>query len=166
MLNRYSTKSMALLILLLSAGLTAASFYFDYVMQLEPCPLCILQRLAVIMITIVALTLFTHNPRGWGKRIYVGLLCLVSASGLLFAIRQVWLQNLPAEALTKMACAPGIDYMLAHMPLSEIIQTLLTAHGECGEVNWVFLNLSMAGWMVLWFSVLFCLSLNLNLRRN
>lgn len=159
-------RKITLLIVVISSALTGASFYFDKVMNLEPCHLCLLQRFAVIALAVIALLATLHNPKTWAKHLYSGGLILFSGFGLVMAIRQVWLQQQPPDTLAAMACAPGLDYMLANMPFTEIIKSLFTATAECGEVNWTFLSLSMAGWMVIWFSLLFSLSLSMLIRRG
>ncbi len=136
--------------LLAAVALLASALYFQYVQGLEPCPLCILQRLALMALGLIALAAWIHNPPPLARRIYGLLMLLSAAAGAGIAARQVWLQHLPADQVP--ACGPGLDYMLEVFPLGEALAMVLRGSGECAEVSWRFLGLSMAGWMVLVFA--------------
>ncbi len=132
------------------ALLLAYAFYLQFIEGLEPCPLCMAQRIAVGALGIVLLLATLHNPAGGlGRRIYAGLTFLCAAAGAALAGRQVWLQNLPADQVP--ACGPGLEYMLETFPLSEVILTMIQGTGDCAKVDWTFLGLSIAGWMLVWF---------------
>lgn len=124
--------------------------YFQYYLQLEPCPLCIMQRGVVMSIAAVLLVATIHNPGGWGIRVYGVLVTLVAAGGAAIAGRHVWLQNLPPDQVPE--CGPGLDYILEVFPLSEALQMVLHGSGECAEVLWRFLGLSIPGWTLVAFS--------------
>lgn len=131
------------------ASLMAAALYFQHVMGLEPCPLCIFQRLAVIASGVVLLIAAVHNPTALGRRIYGVLTLLSASSGAAVAARHLWLQSLPADQVP--ACGPGLDYMLETFPLNETLAMVFTGSGECAEVQWRLLGLSMPGWTLLFF---------------
>ena len=124
--------------------------YFQYYLQLEPCPLCIMQRVVVITIAAVLLVATLHNPRGRGVRIYGILVMLVAATGAAIAGRHIWLQNLPPDQVPE--CGPGLDYILEVFPPGEALQMVLQGSGECAEVLWRFLGLSIPGWTLVAFS--------------
>ena len=79
------------------ATLMAIALYFQYVMDLEPCPLCIVQRISFVLIGVLCLIAFIHNPAGWGNRVYGMLGAVFAVAGGTVAARHVWLQHLPPE---------------------------------------------------------------------
>ena len=91
-----------------------------------------------------------HNPYPLGRRIYAGLLGLIALIGLAIAGRHVWIQNLPPDQVP--ACGPGLDYMLEVFPLTEALTMVFQGSGECAEVLWSFLGLTIPGWMLVVFS--------------
>lgn len=131
---------------LLCAGLLAYALYSQYSLGLEPCPLCIFQRMAVMAIGIVFLLAALHHPRHKGALIY-GVLGLVAALiGVLIASRHVWIQAQPPGTVA--ACGATLDYMLDILPLTTVITKVLTGSGECAAINWTWLGLSMPWWVL------------------
>ncbi len=133
----------------LIAGLMGVAFYLQYVEGLEPCPLCMAQRIAFMALGLVFLVAFIHGPRGGGGKVYAVLGSLIGLAGLALASRQLWLQSLPADEVP--VCGPGLEYMLQAFPLSEVLTMMLKGTGECAEVQWVFLGLSIPGWTAVAF---------------
>ncbi|MFO1309290.1 MAG: disulfide bond formation protein B [Burkholderiales bacterium] len=131
------------------AGLLAWAFWLEHVEGLEPCPLCMFQRVAFVAIALVFLVGTFHSPGRVGAWIYAILLFLASAAGAALATRQVWLQSLPKDQVP--ACGMGIGYMLETMPFFDVIRRVLEGSGECAEKGWVFLGLSIAGWTLAFF---------------
>ncbi len=117
------------------------AYYAQFYLGLEPCPLCIFQRLVLLGLGLVSLLATVHHPNGWGARAYGTLLGLVAAVGVGIATRHVWLQHLPPEETPR--CGPGLDYLLETLPLSETVREVLTGSGECAKVDWTLLGLSM-----------------------
>lgn len=144
------SRQIFLLVTALCAGLMMFSFYLQFVLELEPCPLCISQRIAMTSLGVVALLAVLHNPANGGYRVYGGFLVLVSLAGALLALRQIWIQNLPPEQVP--ACMPGIEYLVNILPFSDILRIMLTGTGDCGEVQWLFLGLTIPGWTLIMFS--------------
>ncbi len=149
---------------LLCAALIALALYFQHVAGLAPCPLCIFQRVAFIAVGVVCLLGFLHNPRGWARRVYGLLAALAALLGAAVAARHVWLQNLPADQVPE--CGPGLAFMLEAFPLQKVFDLVLRGSGECAEVQWSLLGLSMPGWSLLWLSLLALSGLSIALRRD
>jgi disulfide bond formation protein DsbB len=133
-------------------GLLAFALYLQYVEHQEPCPLCILQRVAFFSMMAVFVIAAIHGPRRRGAFIYSIVAFVFAGSGAAVAARQVWLQHLPANQVP--ACGPGLQYMLERFPLYETLSKVLAGSGECAEVGWKFLGLSIAGWSLVWFVLL------------
>ncbi len=129
------------------AGLMGFALYAQHVLLLDPCPLCVLQRVAVISIGAVFLIAALHDPSGWGSRIYATLLALFAVGGAGVAAWHVRLQNLPPSEVP--SCGPGLDYMLENFPLGDALKMVFQGSGECADVVWSFLGLSMPAWVVI-----------------
>lgn len=134
------------------AALLGFGLYLQHVVGLEPCPLCIFQRVAFIALGLVFLVAALHGPEKTGAVVYavIGGVCAATGAGI--AARHVWLQSLPADQVP--ACGPGLAYMLEQFPLMRMLQNVLSGSGECAESGWLFLGLSIAGWSLLWFVLL------------
>lgn len=128
------------------------ALFAQYVLEMEPCPLCIFQRFAVIAMGVLFLIAALHGPARVGSRIYAILLALVSLAGSGVAGRHVWLQNLPKDQVP--SCGPGLDLMLDMLPIMEVLSTVLSGSGECAEVSWRFLGLTIPGWTLVALVVL------------
>ena len=126
------------------AVLIAIALYFQYVMYLEPCPLCILQRMLLIAMGAVLLVGAIHAPLSGGQRIYAALTTLMAVVGAVVAGRHVWLQHLPPDQVPE--CGPGIEYMLKNFPLIQSMQMIFSGSGECAEVQWTLIGLSIPEW--------------------
>lgn len=104
-------------------AMMAAAFYFEYVLYLDPCPLCMVQRLATVMIGVGFLVAFITRNMSWPLMI---ALLFTAGSGIFgswVADHQVWLQHLPKEEVP--ACGPSVDYLIDTLPLNELISVML-----------------------------------------
>jgi protein dithiol:quinone oxidoreductase len=128
------------------AGLMGYALYAQHVLGLEPCPLCIFQRVAVITLGALFLLAALHPAGVTGRRIYSVGLGLAALAGIGVAGRHVWLTTLPPERIP--ACGPGLDFMLESFPLREALAMVLSGSGECAAVDWRFLGLSMPAWVL------------------
>lgn len=128
------------------SGLMVYALYAQHVLGLEPCPLCIFQRVAVITLGGLFLLAAIHPVANAGRRVYSVLLGLVALAGIGVAGRHVWLTTLPPERVP--ACGPGLDFMLESFPLREALAMVLSGSGECASVDWSFLGLSMPAWVL------------------
>ncbi len=133
-------------------GLLGFGLYLEHAQGLEPCPLCIFQRIAYIVVGVIALIATIHNPSGWMQYVYSGITIITAVTGLSIAGRQTWLQHLPPEKVPE--CGPGLDYMLEVFPLAEALKMVLSGSGECAEVQWTFLSFSIAEWSLVCFSLI------------
>ena len=133
-------------------ALLGFGLYLEHGLQLEPCPLCIFQRIAYIVIAMIAFTGFLHGFGRLSSLIYSSLMVLAALVGAGIAARQVWLQHLPADQVP--ACGPGLDYILDTFPMAQALQMILGGSGECAEVQWQFLGLSIAAWSLFCFLLL------------
>jgi disulfide bond formation protein DsbB len=127
------------------AALIAYALYAEHVLGLAPCPLCIFQRIAVIAVGIIFLIAAIHNPRSMGRYVYAALIVLAALIGIAIAARHIWIQAQPPGTVA--ACGADLNYMLEILPLKDVISKVLTGSGECGEVNWRWLGLSMPWWV-------------------
>jgi disulfide bond formation protein DsbB len=130
--------------------LMAVALFFQHVMGIEPCILCITQRVMVIAIGLLALVAALHNPGKTGIRIYAGLMTVSAITGGGIAIRQLWLQSLPADQVP--ACGPSLEYLLDVFPLTEVIEKVLLGDGNCAEVLWTLFGISIPGWTLVAFA--------------
>lgn len=144
------------------AGLLGYALYSQYVLELYPCPLCIFQRIAVAALGLVTFVAAVHNPQRGGTVAYTLLALIAGGGGIALAGRHVWLQNLPPDQVP--ACGAGLDYMLETLPIGSVIRQVLTASGECAEVSWRFLGLTMPAWVGISVTVLVLWVLFANLR--
>lgn len=137
---------------LICAALMGFALYAQYGLELEPCPLCVFQRIGICALGLVFLLAFLHDPGRLGARLYAIAALLVAVAGGAVSARHLWLQNLPADEVPE--CGPGLDYMLEVFPLGEALMMVFSGSGECAEVSWSFLGVSMPGWVLLWFTLL------------
>lgn len=129
------------------AGLMAYALYSQYVLGLEPCPLCIFQRVAVISLGVVFLIAALHPAGAGARRAYAVVIGVVALAGMGVAGRHVWLTTLPPERVP--ACGPGLDFILDAFPLRDALAMVLSGSGECAKVTWRLLGLSMPAWVLI-----------------
>lgn len=145
-------------------ALLLASVYMQHVLELEPCPLCIMQRVMVLITGIFFLVAAVHNPAITGTRIYAGVISLLALLGAAISARHIWLQSLPADQVP--SCGPGMGFMMENFPLSEALSLVLRGSGECAEVSWTFLSLSIPAWTLLAFLGMLVLAVSAAFRQH
>lgn len=138
-------------VLLLSMGA-----YFQFIVGLDPCPLCISQRIGILLTGIVFLIAGIHNPGHTGVRRYAILGTITALTGGSISVRHVWLQHLPPDQVPE--CGPGLEYVLQNFPLFDIVKLMLSGTGDCAKVDWTLLGLSMPAWTLIAFLMLAALS--------
>jgi disulfide bond formation protein DsbB len=138
-------------------GMELSAVYFQFVLGLEPCPLCITQRMILFSLASVFLAGALHNPGRAGRRVYAGLAALFCLAGAGVAAYHFLIQILPHDDFA--SCGPGASYILAHFSLADSVRMFLTGTGDCTQVVWTFLGLSMPFWVCLAFLGLLALCL-------
>ena len=133
------------------AAFLGFAYYAQFSMYLDPCPLCIFQRVAFIALGLVCLVAAVHGPKGRGRKVYGVLALLAAGTGAAIAGRHVWLQHLPPDQVPD--CGPGLSWMMDTLPLNAVIRKVFTGSGECAKVDWTLLGLSMPEWTLIWFAL-------------
>ncbi len=128
-----------------AVGLLGAAFFLEHQMGLVPCPLCMMQRIWVGVVGLVALITAVW---GGGYRIGAAGVTVAALVGSGFSLRQLWLQSLPPDQVP--ACGPDLYYMVEVFPLSEVLLAMTVGTGDCAEVHPV-LGLSIPAWVLLAF---------------
>jgi disulfide bond formation protein DsbB len=144
--------------------LLAYAYYAQFVMHLEPCPLCIFQRVGIFALGLVFLIAAAHDPGPLGRRLYALLLALAGLATIGVALRHLYIQSLPPDSVP--ACGASLDFMLKVFSLSEVLVKVLTGSGECAKVTWTFLGLAMPAWVAISAVILGGFGLWVNLRRQ
>lgn len=134
------------------ASLAVAVFYMERYLGLFPCPLCILDRLVIMLLALCFLIGFLHNPQTYGQRAYAVSGLLLSAVGITLAGRHIHLQNLPPDKVPD--CLPDLDYMLEVFPLTKVFSMVFNSAGECAQISWTFLGLTIPQQTLILFTVL------------
>ncbi len=146
--------------LLACVSLMVFALYLQHAEGLEPCPLCIFQRIVFVALAVVCLIALAHNPHAWGRRVYGVAALVLSVIGAALAARHVWIQMYPEVA----ECGPGLGYMLDSFPLTEVFSKVLKGTGDCADVLWTFLGLSIPAWTLVVFVVYLLVALVFVLR--
>jgi disulfide bond formation protein DsbB len=162
-MSSVSPRSLFLLAFRACVAIMGGALYLEHVLDQQPCPLCIIQRVCVIVFGLVCLLAAVHAPGRAGQRGYAALAGLAALAGAGTAGRQVWLQNIPADELP--ACLPSLDYMMNALPFQEIIRLVLHGSADCAEVNWTLLGMSIPEWSLLAFAGMLLFALYQLLRR-
>jgi protein dithiol:quinone oxidoreductase len=146
----------------LCAALIGYALYSQTHLGLEPCPLCIFQRIGIALLGVAFLAAALHHPRGWGRYLYAILIGAIALATVLVAARHVYVQSLPPGSLP--SCGAPLSVLLKFTPVWEVVRKVLTGSGECSEVNWRFLGLAMPAWVLLWALALGIAGVSANLR--
>ena len=129
---------------LAACALIGYALYAQYVLYLEPCPLCLFQRFAVMAVGVLFLLAALHKPQARGAKAY-GLVIVVAAiGGILISARHIWIQSQPPGSVP--ACGASLGYLFDIMSFTEVLAKVFTGSGECAKIDWRFLGLSMPAW--------------------
>ena len=161
-MNLYShTRRWLVLISLGCVGLLAFGLYLQHVVGLEPCPMCIVQRYALILVALIAGGTAAVNKRWWqtGGLINLGV---VAGFGMFVAARQSFLQWYPPEI---MSCGRDFYGMIEAFPLKRAIPLIFKGSGDCSAIDWTFLGLSIANWSFLCFGAVLAMAIVLLMKR-
>jgi disulfide bond formation protein DsbB len=124
----------------------AYALYAQYGLGLEPCPLCIFQRVTLIALGVVFLAAALQHPRGGGRYVYAALAGLAALATAALATRHLYIQSQPPGSIS--SCGAPLEVMLQYSPLTEVVRKVLTGGGECSQVNWSFAGLAMPAWVL------------------
>jgi disulfide bond formation protein DsbB len=142
-----SARSANFLGALACGALLAYAYYAQYVLHLEPCPLCMFQRVGIFALGVLFVAAALHDPSRWGRRVYAALLVLAALATIGVAARQLYIQSLPPGTVA--ACGASLDFMLKVFPLTDVLVKVLTGSGECARIDWRFLGLAMPAWVLI-----------------
>jgi len=162
--SRPSSRALFLIIAIICALLMGYALFAQFVQGFQPCMLCMVQRVFVGLIGIVALTASLHGPARIGTRIYGVLTALAAAGGAYVAGRHIYLQQLPPEQLD--GCAPSFEYALQNYDALKFLGTIFIRDQDCGTIDWTFLGLSMPMWTFACFLALAVAALVAGFRRS
>lgn len=141
------------LVIMAVIGMSFALFFLQRHLGLTPCPLCIFQRIGLIIMGGFALISALFNPKSMLVRL---ILWIGSLAGIgwatLVAARHVWLQHLPADQVP--SCGPGLDYWMDTLPILQVFKEVFAGSGECATVDWTFMGLSIPEQSLILFAVL------------
>ncbi|WP_199100454.1 disulfide bond formation protein B [Dyella sp. ASV21] len=135
----------------LCVALLAYALYAEHVLGMVPCPLCIFQRIAFMIMGVFFLLGGLHAPRGGTRWLYAGGVLIGALGGIATAGRHLWLQTLPPDDIP--ACGPNLGYMMDTFPFAKVLKMVFTGSGECAKVEPVF-GLPMPAWTLAWFLLL------------
>lgn len=152
---RLGTRVVFLLIFLSCASLVGYALYLQLVNHLLPCPLCIAQRVAFWLVGLTALFAFLHNSRSFGCQIYSSLIAVFALVGILVALRHSWLVRHP-EAFE---CGISTEEeFLNTLSIAKWWPSMFEANGDCADVTWEFMSLTIPDWSTTFFALFFILA--------
>ncbi len=155
-ISSFTSRQINLVIFLIVGSLLGYAAYSMKILGLEPCTLCITQQFFYCLIGISSFVSFLQNPGVTISRLYSLLISLFAIAGIWISGRQIWLQGLPEDEVP--LCGPPLEYIIDVFPFADVLNALFMGDGNCAEIPWQFLGLSMAGWSFIWFLVIFFLS--------
>lgn len=158
-------RALSLLGFLGCAFAMAFALYLEHFRGLEPCSMCVFQRVAMIAAGLFFLLGAVHGPRAWGRWVPAGGAAIAAGVGAGIAARHVWLQSLPPDQVP--ACAPSLDYLMDMLPLAEVVTMILKGEGNCARIDAAWLGISLPGWTLVAFAglTLYALAMPIVARR-
>lgn len=130
----------------------AVSFILQFHFHLEPCPLCVIDRIIVLILTLFFTIAFWHNPAKLGQKIYSIIGLTLCSIGIMVCARHLWILHLPPEQVP--ACSPGFDYLIDTLPLHEALIVILKGTGECVGKEHLSFGFSLPMWTMIGFIIL------------
>lgn len=121
--------------------LVAFGLYIQVKHNLEPCPLCISQRIVFMLSGFTFLAALLHNPGGVWRKIHGGLQFVVAAGGAGIALRHIWIQSHADEVMAE--CGAGFDYIFQRFPFSKAVELVFKGTGECTAIDWTLLGFTI-----------------------
>lgn len=141
-----------LIVIIVISSLAFAIYYLEGILYLDPCPLCMVDRTILVILGLIALIALLHNSVGVMLWVYTGLSSIFAGLGIAVAARHIWLQGLPPDQVPE--CGPDLAYMLDVFPLGEVIRKVFSGSGQCAEISWTFLGLTIPQQTLLLFVLL------------
>ena len=136
------------LVALACVGMLVFGLYLQHVVGLNPCPMCIVQRYALIGVALIALVGSRLRKPG-AMAVFGVLLALKAGFGAFVAARQSWLQWYPPEIVT---CGRDFYGMVENFPINRAIPMIFKGSGDCTKIDWTFLGGSIANWSFVAFT--------------
>lgn len=149
---RWSFRSQCAAGFAVCAAMLAYAYYVQFALNVEPCPMCIFQRIVFIAMGLVFLAGAIQRPQATGRRVYAIVLVLVACVGMGIAARHLWLQHQPSDPFA--GCTPGWNYMISNFPIGKTLRMAFTGLADCAKVSWVILGLSMPAWSLISYALL------------
>jgi len=159
-----SIRSLNFFAFLACFGLLGFAVYLQTGSGLEPCPLCIIQRLLFVFLALLFLVGSTLQLQHRAHTVYQFFISFIAFIGVAAAGKQVYLTQLPPDQVPP--CGPGLSYMLDNLPFFDVLSILIRGTGECAAVTWRFLSLSIPEWSLIFFCFFALLSLAQALRET
>jgi len=141
MLKLFAGRTGYILGFIVSFGLVALALYLQQTYNLEPCPLCIFQRIAFMVLGLFFLVAAIHNPSNQGRQVYGVLQFITAAVGAGIAARHTWIQANPDKVMSE--CGAGFDYIFETLPFQEFLTWVFKGTGECSAMDWSFMGLTL-----------------------
>ena len=138
------------------ASLLFAVFYLEKALYLDPCPLCILDRIVLAAMGSIYFLSMMHVPKSIFSKVYSLLTVALGMTGIGLASRHIWLQSLPAGKVPE--CGPDLYFMLETLPFFDVIKKVFVGSGSCAQVDWTFAGLSIPWQTLILFICLLLLS--------
>ncbi|HEX7340142.1 MAG TPA: disulfide bond formation protein B [Rhodanobacteraceae bacterium] len=149
---RWNYRSAYIAGFVICAALIGYALFSEIHLGLTPCPLCVFQRIAFIVMGVFFLIGGLHAPSSRWRWLYTGLIIAGAIWGIAVAGRQLWLQSLPPDLVP--SCGPGLGYLFDTFSWLKALKIVFAGSGECAAVHWRFLGLTMAGWTTIWYVLL------------
>jgi disulfide bond formation protein DsbB len=141
-------RALFLMIFLGCAGLLTYAIYLQLIKNLLPCPLCVVQRVAYWVAGIAALAAFLQGPQAFGRKVSGAFIVIASAAGAAVALRQAWLVRYPEGF--ECGISPEEEFLNA-LPLARWWPDMFEANGDCADVTWKFIGLTLPDWSAIFF---------------
>ena len=144
------------------AGLISYALFCQYGLHLQPCPLCVLQRISVISAGVLFLVAALHDPADRGAKVYGVLIDLATLGGIVVAARHMWIIAQPPGTVAE--CGASLEYMMDVLPMQDVLSKIFKGSGECAKIDWHFLGLNMPTWVLMSLAVVGMWAIGVNWR--
>jgi disulfide bond formation protein DsbB len=146
------------------AAMIAYALFAQYSLGVDPCALCIFQRIGIVALGAVFLFAGLHSPRGWGRFVYAALVAIAALTTIGIALDHIHVQHAPPGSIP--SCGAPLGVLIKFTPMFELIRKVLTGSGECAQVNWQFLGLAMPTWVAICAAALGAVGVVTNAKRR